>query len=104
MPLIVVANPKGGVGKSTVSTHVAAYLACQGKRVVLADADAQQSALGWLAIRPKAAAVIKGLRRRGVLTHDLVAVVAFEQNNVFKGSLNTVLCNPIHGPVPGLFE
>ncbi|HRK39189.1 MAG TPA: ParA family protein [Burkholderiaceae bacterium] len=64
MPLIVVANPKGGVGKSTVSTHVAAYLASQGKRVVLADADVQQSVLGWLAIRPTGAAPIKGWNAR----------------------------------------
>lgn len=30
MPVIVVANPKGGVGKSTVATNVAGLLARQG--------------------------------------------------------------------------
>ncbi|RZI70491.1 MAG: ParA family protein, partial [Rubrivivax sp.] len=30
MPIVVVANPKGGVGKSTLSTNVAGYFARQG--------------------------------------------------------------------------
>jgi chromosome partitioning protein len=53
MSVIIVANPKGGAGKSTLSTNVAGYLASQGLPVTLADADEQQSALGWLGIRPK---------------------------------------------------
>lgn len=55
MSVIIVANPKGGAGKSTLSTNVAGYLASQGLPVTLADADEQQSALGWLGIRPKEA-------------------------------------------------
>ena len=58
MPVIVVANPKGGVGKSTLSTNLAGYFAVQGHQVLLGDADRQQSARGWLAIRPAAAAPI----------------------------------------------
>ncbi|MFT3956641.1 MAG: ParA family protein [Piscinibacter sp.] len=53
MPVIVVANPKGGVGKSTLSTNLAGYLASRGHGVMLGDVDRQQSALTWLAIRPK---------------------------------------------------
>lgn len=52
MPLIVVANAKGGVGKSTLASHVAGYLARQGHRVMLGDTDRQQSAVEWLARRP----------------------------------------------------
>lgn len=52
MPVIVVANPKGGVGKSTLSTNLAGYLAARGHAVMLGDADRQQSALTWLALRP----------------------------------------------------
>ena len=53
MPVIVVANPKGGVGKSTLSTNLAGYLASRGHAVMLGDVDRQQSALTWLSIRPK---------------------------------------------------
>jgi chromosome partitioning protein len=58
MRVIVVANPKGGVGKSTLSTNVAGYLAAQGRSVMLGDIDRQQSARIWLGLRPAAAPVI----------------------------------------------
>ena len=54
MPVIVVANPKGGVGKSTLSTNIAGWHASRGRAVMLGDVDRQQSARGWLAIRPPA--------------------------------------------------
>ena len=54
MPVIVVANPKGGAGKSTLATNLAGYLAHQGHAVMLGDVDRQQSARGWLALRPVA--------------------------------------------------
>ena len=47
MQVIVVASSKGGAGKSTVSTNLAAYYALQGKRTVLIDADRQKSATHW---------------------------------------------------------
>lgn len=52
MAVIVVANPKGGVGKSTLSTNLAGYFAASGEWVALADLDRQQSAHAWLDIRP----------------------------------------------------
>jgi len=52
MPVIVVANPKGGVGKTTLSTNLAGYLATRGRAVMLGDADRQQSSRTWLALRP----------------------------------------------------
>ncbi len=52
MPVIVVANPKGGVGKSTLSTQVAGFLAHRGHAVMLGDIDRQQSARTWLSLRP----------------------------------------------------
>jgi len=55
MPVIVVANPKGGVGKSTLATNVAGCLAAEGHAVMLGDVDRQQSARQWLALRPPAA-------------------------------------------------
>ena len=59
MPVIVVANPKGGVGKSTLSTNLAGYLASQGHAVMLGDIDRQQSARTWLGLRPAAARPIR---------------------------------------------
>lgn len=55
MPVVVVANPKGGVGKSTLSTQIAGYFASQGHAVMLGDADRQQSSMLWLSLRPSAA-------------------------------------------------
>jgi chromosome partitioning protein len=52
MPVIVIANPKGGVGKSTFSTNLAGYFASQGHKVMLGDADKQQSSRTWLSLRP----------------------------------------------------
>lgn len=46
--IIVVANSKGGVGKSTLSVHLAAWLHAQGHRVTLADCDTQQSSSEWV--------------------------------------------------------
>jgi chromosome partitioning protein len=52
MPIILVANPKGGAGKSTLATNIAGYFARQGKAVMLGDVDVQQSSRHWLAQRP----------------------------------------------------
>jgi chromosome partitioning protein len=59
MPVVVVANPKGGVGKSTMATQVAGYFAAQGHAVMLGDADHQQSSRLWLGLRPTAARPIQ---------------------------------------------
>jgi chromosome partitioning protein len=59
MPVVVVANPKGGVGKSTLSTNIAGYFASQGHKVMLGDADRQQSARLWLGLRPASARPIQ---------------------------------------------
>ncbi len=47
MQVIVVASSKGGAGKSTVATNLAAYFALQGKRTALIDADRQKSSTHW---------------------------------------------------------
>jgi chromosome partitioning protein len=46
--IVVVANSKGGVGKSTIAVHLAAWLHEQGHTVTLADCDAQHSSSDWL--------------------------------------------------------
>ena len=58
MPVIVIANPKGGSGKSTLSTNVAGFFASRGNAVMLGDADIQQSSKLWLDLRPPGATKI----------------------------------------------
>ena len=45
---IMVLNPKGGCGKSTLATNLASYYASQGKSVAIVDYDPQRSSLDWL--------------------------------------------------------
>jgi chromosome partitioning protein len=47
MRTILVASSKGGVGKSTVSTNLAAYFAVEGRATAILDADRQKSATHW---------------------------------------------------------
>lgn len=52
MKAILIANPKGGSGKTTLATNIAGYLAARGQRVFVLDLDRQKSASQWLANRP----------------------------------------------------
>lgn len=58
---VLVANIKGGCGKTTTATQLAAAFARAGLDTALADADRQRSSLGWLARRPASAVPIAGL-------------------------------------------
>lgn len=49
--IISVLNQKGGVGKTTLSIHIASTFALAGKSTLLIDADVQRSALDWAASR-----------------------------------------------------
>jgi chromosome partitioning protein len=53
MQTILVANPKGGSGKTTVATNVAGWLAGKRQRVALADLDPRRSATEWQKRRPE---------------------------------------------------
>ncbi|HIC80896.1 MAG TPA: ParA family protein [Kiloniellaceae bacterium] len=61
MITVLVANTKGGCGKTTVATHLAAVFANAGLRTALADADKQGSSLGWVKKRPEDAGAITPL-------------------------------------------
>jgi chromosome partitioning protein len=88
MPVIVVANPKGGVGKSTLSTNIAGYFASRGHAVILGDADRQQSSRLWLGLRPASA--------RPIATWDISADLIAKPP---KGTTHVVLDTPagLHG-------
>jgi chromosome partitioning protein len=88
MKVIVVANPKGGVGKSTLSTNLAGYFAARGESVMLGDVDRQQSARDWLSVRSPALPKI-----------DSWAVEPDQPARPPKGTRNVVLDTPagLHG-------
>ena len=88
MPVIVVANPKGGMGKTTLSTNIAGYYASRGHAVMLGDVDRQQSARTWLALRPAHLAPISAWE----VSHDEVVRPP-------KGTTHVVLDTPagLHG-------
>lgn len=52
MQTLLIANPKGGSGKTTLATNIAGFLAGKRQRVVLADEDPQQSSTQWMSRRP----------------------------------------------------
>lgn len=58
---IVVLNTKGGSGKTTIATNLAAYYAVAGRRVALLDLDPQGSSTRWLRQRPGDAPAIHGI-------------------------------------------
>lgn len=58
---IVLVNPKGGSGKTTIAINLAAHYAASGRRVTLVDLDPQGSSSRWLAIRPDASQPIHGI-------------------------------------------
>ena len=63
---VLVASSKGGAGKSTLATNLAAHFAVKGHNTVLVDADRQGSSLRWSekrAAHANAVLGIPGLRR-----------------------------------------
>lgn len=54
MRSFLIANPKGGTGKSTLATNLAGWLARRGEAVMLGDIDRQQSSRDWLRLRSPA--------------------------------------------------
>ena len=79
---IMVLNAKGGCGKSTLATNIAAYFANQGASVALADFDPQRSSLDWLDRRPEDRARIAGVAgfedglRRAPRSADFIVIDA----------------------------
>ena len=64
---IIVINPKGGSGKTTVATNLAAYYAAAGLNTVLMDYDPQGSSTRWL-------------KKRGPALPPIHGITAYEKN------------------------
>lgn len=73
----LVINPKGGSGKTTVTTNLASYFAARGVPVAIMDYDPQGSSLAWLQLRKPSlprvhgadASPQRGSRLRGITMH-----------------------------------
>ncbi len=65
MRTIAVVNAKGGCGKTTIATNLAAALAWEGYSVALGDMDPQQSANDWLGLRSEYYPVIEPVNLAG---------------------------------------
>lgn len=69
--VIMIANPKGGAGKTTLASNLCGYFAYQNQKVALVDLDRQQSSLRWLALRNENLAAITGFYAGNQLTANL---------------------------------
>jgi chromosome partitioning protein len=61
MQRIIILNPKGGSGKTTIATNLAAHFAATGKQPVLMDLDPQGSSTRWLKKRQDELPQIHGI-------------------------------------------
>ncbi|MBI5162820.1 MAG: ParA family protein [Magnetospirillum sp.] len=78
MHSVLVGNLKGGCGKTTIATHIAAAFAARGLRTAVGDCDRQRSSLSWLKHRPATLPPILGLdwvKEAGEIPKGLQALV-----------------------------
>ena len=64
---VLVTNIKGGCGKTTIATNLAAAFAAGGFATGLAEVDRQRSSLAWLKLRDGHGRPIRGLDRRVIM-------------------------------------
>ena len=77
-PIVAVLGPKGGVGKTTVSTNLATALAATGRRVLLIDLDLQFGDVG----------LVLGIEPERTI-HDLVTAAGNLDGGKLRGYLGT---------------
>jgi chromosome partitioning protein len=96
MKTILVASSKGGVGKTTVATHLAAQAALAGQRTVLVDVDPQASSTRWAERRAGLESAVlpldgssKGWRRQ--IPDDTDVVIVDAPAGAMAGALDAFL-------------
>lgn len=105
----MVINPKGGCGKSTIATNLAASFALAGETTTLLDLDPQQSSMDWLALRPKNAAHIHGMgsdinqlllpHTSGVMIIDTPAAIHGKQLKPYVKNAHNILIPVLPSPM-----
>ena len=95
---VLVASSKGGAGKTTIATNLAAHYAVEGKNTVLVDADRQGSSQRWAEKRaemPNAVLGLSGLRRDWArhLPEDAERVVIDSAAGIRSGEVGEFLDN-----------
>ena len=109
MRTIIILNPKGGCGKSTIATNIASYFAIKGKKVTLADCDPQGSSKDWLSVRPDIYSAINGIvvdddrlkipRNSEVLIIDTPAAVAEKRLSKYLRKAQSLIMPIIASPI-----
>jgi chromosome partitioning protein len=90
MRRITILNPKGGSGKTTLATNLAAYYASRGFTTALMDFDPQASSSRWLKVRPATLAPIHGI----AAYQNLPGVTRSYQLRVPPGTTRVVIDTP----------
>lgn len=93
---ILIANSKGGCGKSTLATNLAGALALAGHKVMLADADRQRSSLAWAARRSPTArpiAVADWVKSASEVPRDVTRLVIDGPAGLRKGDVEELIAS-----------
>ena len=92
MHSILVINPKGGCGKSTLAMNLAGFFACWGVRVALVDLDQQGSCLDWIAARPATRPLIEARRsiKHASQDHDIEYQIVDVPSSCFDNDMRRI--------------
>jgi chromosome partitioning protein len=85
MQKVVILNPKGGSGKTTIAINLASYFAVAGLEPTLMDLDAQGSSTRWLSKRAKgqpAIHCIAGYERKAGVTRSFATRMPMESQRL----------------------
>ena len=109
MRTIMIMNAKGGCGKSTLATNIAGYYAVNGKNVLLADFDVQQSSMEWLDARDENRPLITGLdastqpvkpgKKTDIVIYDVPSVTHGKDLTKYTQKVDTLIIPVLPSPL-----